>query len=774
MKFSFMKDKVPLPIDPYLPAIIKEHLEHPLIFIQASPGSGKTTRVPWEIFSKTNRKTIILIPRKLPTKLAAERVALENNSNIGEEIGYKFRFESKISHKTKFIFMTEGTFVQMLNDIAFRDELETVILDEFHERNLETDFAFALLKNLQENNEKIKIIIMSATLDMNLLGKHPQFKFINVETKFYDVKIHYLENTPSALNTPPHLHILKFLKQYYKNDGNVLIFCPGMKEILDLKEKLKNIYPNISTLHSEKIDQDCINGKTEGIIISTNITESSVTIPNLRVVIDSGIQRTLSYSPWSGLSILEDQKTSQASSIQRAARAGRTQDGYCLRLFSEFDFNQRSKAKTPDVETSDLTEIFLKTKILKINPSWPTPPRKTNWENAKKLLQLLGAIDEDENPTTLGVELNKIPFHPRIGICILLAKKYSQKTQKKIVKFITELLNLEKDPRQLHTLNSYFDFTNNKPDCEFEKIILSGFIDQISKYRKKQNDFIHFSGEIIKSKKEYDLKDNELVIILEVSKNKVAQKILPVTEDWLYDITPFPLEEETSYEFNNDKFKELKTIRVGRIALYEEEKNLKLTEAVKIDHLKDTAVNRIKKEITSILESSTFERIQFGLLESQTLNLGEISNKKIETFLENLEDLNQKSIEDFLFYEISQIVDLNNLARNFPEKITLQNSKTLNIKYHKSGIPKIECQIQDLYGVDDTPYINQGKLRLNLVILGPHKRPLQITNDLKGFWDKTYPGISKELEREYPRHYWSKTPKTDLPIFLKRQLKIKS
>ncbi len=771
-----MLERIKLPIDHYLKQIVDEYHASEILLIQSSPGSGKTTRVPWEIAKNERKKVVVLLPRRLPTKMAATRVAFENNLILGQEVGYQFRFESKQTDQTKLLYITEGTFLRKLTNKNDMDEIGCVIIDEFHERHLETDFALGALIELKNRGAEFKIIIMSATLKIDHFFFNKPVKEIKLDLETYPVEIKYLQNTPSEINKPIKKLVRETLRNLKNIDGNILIFLPGMREMLEVKNDLEVEYDNIYLLHSEieqKEQERCMEIGPSKIILSSSIAESSITIPNVSVVIDSGIQRSLVFSPWTGLSKLEDRKTSQSSSIQRSGRAGRTQAGICFRLFSEFDFNQRNYSSPPEIETDDLTEIYLLYHHLSLNFSWITQPNSERWKKAGEFLQKIGAINSKNEVLDLGKKLIQIPLHPRLGRCLIEISELEDSNQKEIMKQFVQIISQGPNKKIENQLFQYLLKTGKKAK-EIEQVLLPGFIDQVGVFRAKQNQFIHCTGKILKTKNSIDLKDNQLVIIFNISKDEIVQDFFSIEESWLFDINPFPLEDKIQIELENYKFQKYSQIKLGQIILDEQRSKISWDEVKLINEYKvqNEVLESFKKKIKDLVESPKYARYIYA---NTTLDKNDEFNIKIDedfldSFFKLFEEANEENIEIFFHNQLSNSNHFQEINKLFPEQIKLINNKILKINYTKNQPPSLTCFIQDLYGISQTPTLLNGEIKINLIILGPHKRPIQITSDISNFWIKTYPSLKKELERNYPRHYWSESPERDKPILLKKNL----
>ncbi len=397
--------------------------------IIASPGSGKTTRVPWALAQETLGKVYVLEPRRIAAKLSAERVAEENGAVIGAEVGYQFRFEKKRNDSTRVVFLTEGTLLRELQSNQTLKGVDVLILDEFHERHLQADLALALAKRLQETTRPdLKIVIMSATLDATPLENFlPGSKRIEIDALRFPVDLMYRPRDSVGtfgLEKEVRRGIEALLARPDADAfGDFLIFLPGMAEIRRTESELKSAFGSrveVLPLHGElsKEEQTRALGKSSKrkLILATNIAESSVTIPGVNTVVDAGLARIASHSHASGLPRLETKPISRASAIQRAGRAGRTGPGRVLRLYSKGDFEGRAVHEIPEILRTDLAPVLLDLATLGVFPgfSFFEPPSKERSEAGWRLLRDLGFVDGENSVTAMGKIAGASSFHPRI------------------------------------------------------------------------------------------------------------------------------------------------------------------------------------------------------------------------------------------------------------------------------------------------------------------------------------------------------------------------
>ncbi len=420
---------VALPIDPLLPDIVATLRGARSLVLEAPPGAGKTTRVPRALVEAglgNGKEIIVLQPRRLPTRLAAQRVSEELGERVGESVGYQVRFEDVRSAKTRLSFVTEGVLGRrLLTDPKLRD-VGIVVLDEFHERHLSADISLALLRRLQETaRPDLKVVVMSATLEAEpiraYLGGCPSLRS---EGRRFDVSVEYL---PAPDDRYLDQQVLSGLKRVFTQgvDGDVLVFLPGAGEIRRTRDACAefaerhgaDVLPLHGDLSPAEQDRAVRRSSRRKIILSTNVAETSVTIDGVAVVIDAGLARVASHSPWSGLPTLKLSKVSRASAIQRAGRAGRTRAGHCLRLYTQHDFDGRPEQDAPEIRRMDLAETVLSLRASGITDlsAFPffEPPPPASLDAAETLLRRLGAVDAQGRVTGVGERLLRFPVHPR-------------------------------------------------------------------------------------------------------------------------------------------------------------------------------------------------------------------------------------------------------------------------------------------------------------------------------------------------------------------------
>lgn len=427
---------IALPVDDVLENVLAELRRSPSLVLVAPPGAGKTTRVPPAILKSgllpaEHANIVLLQPRRVAARAVAMRIAEENGWSLGGEVGYHVRFDRKISAKTRLHVLTEGILTRQLLDDPLLEGVGCVILDEFHERSLNTDLAISLLREVQEARSDLKLVVMSATLHAepvaSYLGNCP---IIHSEGRTFPVDIDHRAPTGQPLED----RVAEAVADC-ADDGDTLVFLPGIAEINRCIERLtpwaerngRLVLPLHGTMRVEEQVAAIRPADRPKIICSTNIAETSLTIEGVTTVIDSGLARIARYDPQRGLDRLELSRVSQASATQRAGRAGRVRPGRCIRLYSAKDFAAMPPFDTPEIARVDLAQTVLALHAWgRPDPrefGWFEPPPEHTIASAERLLAMLGALDAENGGriTDLGRRILELPVHPRLARLLLAA-----------------------------------------------------------------------------------------------------------------------------------------------------------------------------------------------------------------------------------------------------------------------------------------------------------------------------------------------------------------
>jgi ATP-dependent helicase HrpB len=416
-----------LPIDDVLPEILAVLQSARPLVLEAPPGAGKTTRVPWAIHEAFPAGEVIVAePRRLAARLTAARVASERGQRLGDDVGYSVRFDEKAGPRTRVRYVTEGILLRrLLTDPGLRGVAQ-VVLDEFHERSLLSDVLLVLLQRLRGRRPELGLTVMSATLDAEPVATLLQAERIRSEGRTFPLEIEHL---PQADDRPLDKQVVSAVRRATgpETSGDVLVFLPGSADIrraLAALEPLASerqllllpLHGDLPLAEQARAVEPAARRK---VVLSTNVAETSVTIDGVTTVVDTGLARLASHSPWTGLPTLTTSKISRASAIQRAGRAGRTRPGLVLRLYTRGDYESRREHELPEIARADLSETVLALASIGVEQpqelAWLTPPAEAALGRARELLRWLSAITEQGAITELGRRLLEMPLHPRLA-----------------------------------------------------------------------------------------------------------------------------------------------------------------------------------------------------------------------------------------------------------------------------------------------------------------------------------------------------------------------
>lgn len=421
----------PLPIDPLLPEVVARLREAGALVLEAPPGAGKTTRVPRALLSAgfaDEGEIVVLQPRRLPARLAAERVAAEWGERVGETIGYNVRFEEAAGPRTRVRFITEGLLTRrLLADPQLRG-VGTVLLDEFHERHVATDLALGAIRALRAGaRPDLRVCVMSATLAAEPVAEFLNAPRLRSEGRAYPVEVEYAAVAETRPLADQVTAAIRRLASAGDLEGDVLVFLPGAGEIRRAAEALRPLADArgwlVLPLHGElplaEQERAVRPAAQRKIILATNVAETSVTIDGVVAVVDSGLARLAAHSPWTGLPTLAVGKISQAAAIQRAGRAGRTRPGRAVRLYTRYDFESRRAFEAPEIERHDLSDVVLALAALgvprAVDWGWFETPPGPALGAAESLLRRLEAVDTAGALTATGRTMLRFPVHPRLA-----------------------------------------------------------------------------------------------------------------------------------------------------------------------------------------------------------------------------------------------------------------------------------------------------------------------------------------------------------------------
>ncbi len=418
----------PLPIDPYLPQIKAAVEAHPLVVVRAEPGSGKTTRLPPALLALAGEKSVLVVePRRIAALNAAARVATEAGERVGSTVGYRVRHEQRGGPTTRLWYATDGLVMRDLMRDPFLEGVAILVLDEFHERRAATDLLFAIARFLQRSlRPELRVVILSATIQVrSFQSAFPDCAVVDCPGRCFPVRTLY-SGAPRASLGASIAAAVEVAFAQPEHTGDTLVFLPGMREIRQAEGHLRPWVQarGLELLHlhgSQPLSeqQRIFTVGQRRIVLATNVAESSITVPGVTAVVDSGLAREAYFDRRRGLNTLRLMRISQASAEQRRGRAGRTAAGVCVRLGTAAEFEHRRPQTAPEILRVDLADLLLQVAAWGLeepqNLPWLDPPPASGVEAARALLRRLGAVDDRGRITDLGRRLARLPVEVRLA-----------------------------------------------------------------------------------------------------------------------------------------------------------------------------------------------------------------------------------------------------------------------------------------------------------------------------------------------------------------------
>lgn len=800
----------------YLPAYsIAEEVNkvlgnHSSVVITAPPGAGKSTVLPLTILEGMKGKGIVLEPRRLAARQIAERMASLLDESVGETVGYRMRFETKVSPRTRLEVITEGILTRMLVSDPTLDGVDFVIFDEFHERSLASDTAFALVREAQNMiRPDLKIIIMSATIDASSICTVLGAKLIESEGRMFPVTTIYIAPEHDIPTTDEVARLI--IRAQREQDGDILVFLPGEAEIRRVAEALPNdstimpLYSRLTPSEQRAAIAPSPDGKRK-TVLATSIAETSLTIEGVRVVIDSGLCRTMVFDKRNGMSHLETVRISRDMATQRMGRAGRLSEGVCYRMWAQSAEHGMQECRRPEILYADLTSLVLDITAWGANDiealPWLTLPPRGNVFQAQALLESLGAI-RNGCITELGKRMSRIPCHPRISrilvaddnlkslacdIAALLEEKdpLSHLTDDSdIFTRITELRHARANRNLGHWLRiariayEYCRLAHCKEDNtipsqdEIGTLLALAYPERVGMALSTPGHFRLSSGDNAQVDINDTLSASKWIAV--ASLNAASGRIFlasPISKEALlllsYDHTT------VQWDSRTDRIIAQRQKRIGNLVIDSQDIQSpdrgQIIEAVcKAVAKSGVSLLDFSESVTSLqrrIETVRDWHPELSLPDTSTEHLLATVDEWLPFYLEQVSGtIDKKTLRSLdlsaiilglLTYE--QQLSLDRLA---PTHITVPTGSRIRIDYRQGAeAPVVSVRLQECFGLTDTPTVNDGKQPLLMELLSPGFKPVQLTKDLRNFWQETYFEVRKELRRRYPKHSWPDNPLT--------------
>ena len=787
------------------------------VIVTAPPGAGKSTVLPLTIAEAfPEGKVIVLEPRRVAARQVASRMAWLLGEPVGETVGYRIRMESRVSRKTRVEVVTEGILTRMLLDDPALEGVGTVIFDEFHERSLTSDEALALTRQCRSLlREDLRIVIMSATIDTNALSSALDAPVVESEGKMYPVEIVHAKEEADAFGCAA-LVAKTLLLAHRAHEGDILAFLPGEGEIRKAAELLSGVlgktavYPLYGLLSNDEQARAIAPSRPgeRKVVLATPIAETSLTIEGVRVVVDSGLCRKMVFDPRSGLSHLETVRISLDMATQRTGRAGRVAPGICYRLWNVGTEARMAAVRTPEILEADLAPLVLDSAVWGEREverlPWLTPPPRTAIVHARELLLSLGAIDDAGRVTAQGKALSKLPCHPRMAAMLLCARSGSEKA---LAADLAALLE-EKDPlagerdvaidRRVdalrHGRNSrpwsriarmarqYADLLQAPADdtpvnpYEAGRLLAQAYPERIGKaWKEGVGTFQLAGGELVAVDTADPLAGAEWMVAASMHPRAggvgtvfLASTVSPE------DLAAFAQERDNvSWDAKAGAVVARRERRIGVILLSSKPLSDHVQE--KVQAVICEAIVRNGASLLSFDEEvgNLQRRIAFVALRHPELELPAVDTDAFcadarewgplfigkATTAAELKRLNVcEIIWSRLSYSQQQAVD-----RLAPTHVTVPTGSHIRLEYRQGAeAPVLRVRLQECFGLLDTPEVDGAPVLMEL--LSPGYKPVQLTSDLRSFWNGTYFEVRKELRRRYPKHAWPEDPLAATPV----------
>ena len=826
-----------LPITTLLPAIEHCLSNHQNLILQAEPGAGKSTAVPLSLLKAqflNGNKIIMLEPRRVAAKSIACYLAKLLGEKVGQRIGYRIRNERKISKDTLLEIVTEGILVKKLQNSPELNGVGLIIFDEFHERSIHADLALMLALEVQDAyRDDLKLLVMSATIDTQKISSYlNQAPIMMCEGRAYSVDIEYFGKSKLYLST----QIMKALDYAIQKsiDGDILVFLPGQADIkrcIDLaQERYHSSYDLLPLYGGLPLSQQELvlnkkNNRRRRIVFSTNIAETSLTIEGVTIVIDSGLEKQLSFDVKSGLSRLEVSYISKASATQRAGRAGRLQSGLCIRLWSESEYNSFNDFQDEEIIKSNLSSLTLDLSAWGItsfkDANWLTAPPKHHFDIACELNQTLGLLDDKNRISTKGLKALKLGLEPRLASMLLscdtpiekqigcitaallserdvIINSSSSDISERIMIF-NDYLKDRKSFKTSHQINfaaleqasiltkvfaqllNITDIKRTISLTDLQKnvgpLLLRAYPDRLAQQRGKGSQrYLLANGRGVSLRESDSIQGETWLVVCDCdgrSKDGVISISTPISLEYIKKELQQNFLDVTRYSLDLKKEKVIGRLKLTYKSLVIEESILS---AIPKEEFELCVKDILDQEGLRFLNWSTkcdswLSRARW--LSSISDSIPEITEEKLIKQLDSwllpyisniksIKQLRQFNIYDLLVANLTWSQQ-QLLEEEAPEYYLTPSKKKVSVRYDLHQGPTVSVILQEMFGQLESPLLAKNSVPLRFELLSPAKRPIQTTSDLGNFWKSSYFDVAKDMRGKYPKHRWPEKPLEETP-----------
>lgn len=772
--------------------------------VTAPPGAGKSTLLPLTILDALPEgKILMLEPRRLAARQIAGRMASLLGESVGKTVGYRVRFESKVSADTRIEVLTEGILTRMLVEDQTLEGVSAVIFDEFHERSLNSDVALALTREARGIiRPDLKIVIMSATIDADEICSQMEAPLVECKGRMFPVEINYCP-TDEDISAAVVRLIRKALSE---KEGDILAFLPGEAEIkkcreiladrLTQEEETVRVYPLYGMLSSAEQKAATAAGKAgeRKVVLATSIAETSITIEGVRVVIDSGLCRKPVYDPQKALSQLETVRISMDMARQRSGRAGRTAAGTCCRLWSAATEKMMADCRKPEILEADLAPMLLDISACGCSfLNWLTPPPAASLHAARELLTLLGALDRNGKITAHGRELAKLPCHPRIAEMLLkntkaLATDVAAVLEERDPLASTEgadlsirIARLRRQPctgaweRISRIAQQYRRLVRAEPEKTYPDayaigaLIAAAFPERIGK-AVGNGRFMLAGGDTAFVDRNDPIASYEWIAVASLNARAGGDGRIFLASPLAPEDISTTVYDRVGWDSKKGAVVAQREYRAGRLTVSSRPIDVEAERCVEI------ICEAVRKEGRALLDfSDKVENMQrriaavaswhpeAGLPDVSTEALVQNVSEWLPPFIGKAvtrAEIKRIDVTQAIWAHLTyaQQAEVERLA---PSHITVPSGSRIAVQYRVGAdAPVLRVRLQECFGLLDTPRVDGGKRPVLMELLSPGFKPVQLTKDLRSFWESTYFEVRKELKRRYPKHAWPEDPKS--------------
>ncbi|MBB3644543.1 ATP-dependent helicase HrpB [Rhizobium sp. BK619] len=803
-----------LPVSHVLPAVGAALAEQKRAVLSAPPGAGKTTLVPLYLLDQAWRgggKIILLEPRRLAARAAANRMASLLGEQVGGTVGYRMRLDNRISAATRVEVVTEGVFARMILDDPELAGVSVVIFDEFHERSLDADFGLALALDVQSAlREDLRILVMSATLDVErvaaLLSHPPVIESLGrsfpIDTRYQDRPGG--ERIEDAVTRA-------ILDAYADETGSILAFLPGQAEITRTAERLQGrfgsetviapLYGNLGQKEQDAAIRPVPKGMRK-IVLATSIAETSITIDGVRIVIDSGLQRLPVFEASTGITRLETVRVSRASADQRAGRAGRTEPGIAVRLWHQGQTAALPAFTPPQILSSDLSGLVLDLAHWGVQDpgslAFVDQPPETTLREARVLLGQLGALDKDGALTARGKVMRDLALPPRLAAMVVSAGESGHAREAALIAvLLTEQglggtnIDIEERLRRFKAergeraeasrrlagrLASGLDRVTSTAPALAGQLLLHAFPDRIALQRGGRGRFVMANGRGAELPETERLAGSQMLVIADLTGRAAQARVLAAAEVTRGDIeAELPGEIKTGDQiFFDRQSRQIRARRATRLgAIVFEETPLPRPSGAAVTQALVEGVRELGLDHLAFSKDAVQLRERIGFLHrtigdpwpdvSDDALLSRLDDwfGPFQTEARGLSEISAAGLSNGLMSLVPHALQ-RDLSRLAPTHFEAPTGHRHPIQYEGEE-PVLTIRVQELFGLKQHPAIAGGRLPLLLELTSPAHRPIQTTRDLPGFWAGSWKDVRADMRGRYPRHPWPERPEEALP-----------